>query len=140
MGNQILPEEIPILKNSGYLEGGVWTKALVVEKYPSVFTDGRIDTTKLLALPENDQIQLGKTLFQYHCNDCHAIDIGYSSVGNMTRGWTGDMIQEVVEHPEKAHFFMPPWAGTRAEAVLLTKYLLTIAPPHPAGMYYGSGR
>lgn len=140
MGNQILPEEIPILKNSGYLEGGVWTKALVAEKYPSVFTESKIDTTKLLSLPENDQVQLGKTLFQYHCNDCHAINAGYSSVGNMTRGWTGDLIQEVVEHPEKAHFFMPPWAGSRAEAVLLTKYLLTIAPPHPAGMYYGSGR
>jgi hypothetical protein len=50
------------------------------------------------------------------------------------------MIQIVVEHPEKAQFFMPPWAGTKEEAQLLTLYLQSIAPPHPAGMYYGNGQ
>jgi hypothetical protein len=49
------------------------------------------------------------------------------------------MIRPVVEHPEKAHFFMPPWAGTTEEAELLTKYLVSIAPPHPPGMNYGDG-
>jgi len=139
MSNQILPEEIPALRNAGYLEGGVWTRAFVSKNYPSVISDTIIDETALLNLPERDQRELGAVLFQYHCNDCHAIDNGFSPLGHLTRGWTFEMIQTVVEHPEKAHFFMPPWAGTKEEAILLTKYLAEIAPAHPAGMYYGKG-
>jgi cytochrome bd ubiquinol oxidase subunit I len=137
LANQILPEEISSLKKTGYLGGGVWTKKLIAERYPFAVSDSGIDTAKLLALPPGERIKIGQTLFQYHCNDCHAVNTGYSAVGNITRGWNMRLIQEVVEHPEKAHFFMPPWAGTREEAVMLTEYLTTIAPPHPAGMFYG---
>ena len=34
LGNQILPEEIPELRRSGYLEGGTWTKAFVPPATP----------------------------------------------------------------------------------------------------------
>jgi cytochrome d ubiquinol oxidase subunit I len=139
LGNQILPEEIPPLRRSGYLEGGTWTKALVAARYPQVMSAGKVDAAKLLGLPESDQVHLGETLFQYHCNDCHAAADGYSALTQLTRGWTAEMIHPVVEHPEKAHFFMPPWAGTTEEAELLTKYLVSIAPPHPPGMNYGDG-
>jgi cytochrome bd-type quinol oxidase subunit 1 len=140
MSNQILPEEIPALRQNGYLEGGVWTKALVASQYPGVMDVDKIDEARLLALPEDDQVRLGQVLFQYHCNDCHAAKVGYSAIGQLIRGWTPEMIRTVVLQPEKAHFFMPPWAGTPEEAELLTKYLVSIAPPHPSGMYYGNGR
>jgi hypothetical protein len=139
LGNQILPEEIPHLREVGYLEGGVWTKALVIRDFPSAMKDSTIDEPTLLTLPEIDQLKLGEILFQYHCNDCHTAQIGYSPVSHLIRGWTSEMIQAVVEHPEKAHFFMPPWAGTKEEALLLIKYLADIAPAHPEGMYYGNG-
>ena len=90
-------------------------------------------------MPEADQVQLGEVLFQYHCNDCHAAARGYSALAPLMRGWTAEMIRRVVEHLEKAHFFMPPWAGTPEEAELLTKYLVSIAPPPPPGMNYGDG-
>jgi cytochrome d ubiquinol oxidase subunit I len=138
MSNQILPGEIPSLRQNGYLEGGVWTKAWVAARYPQVMDAGKIQPAILLELPLADQRKLGQVLFQYHCNDCHAAGNGYSPVGHMMRGWTPAMIRTVVREPEKAHFFMPPWAGTTAEAELLTQYLLTITPPHPAGMYYGN--
>jgi cytochrome d ubiquinol oxidase subunit I len=138
MGNQILANEIPRLRETGYLEGGVWTRGLIKERYPFAVSDGRIDVSKLLLLPQSEQIRIGSMLFQYHCNDCHAIQFGYSAIGNLTRGWPEPLIQEVVEHPEKAHFFMPPWAGTKEEAILLTKYLVAMAPAHPPGMYYGN--
>ncbi len=137
MGNQVLPQEVPNLRQNGYLEGGTWTKALVAAQYPQVMNAGAIDQARLLALPEADQIKLGAVLFQYHCNDCHSATEGFSAVGQMMRGWTPEMIQALVEQPEKVNFFMPPWAGTPQEAQLLTKYLLSIRPPHPAGMYYG---
>jgi cytochrome bd ubiquinol oxidase subunit I len=140
MSNQILPEEIPKMKATGYLESGVWTKEFISEKYPALLSDGKIDGTKLLSLSDSDQSKIGEVLFQYHCNDCHAVQNGYSAINNSTRGWTEPMIQEVVEHPEKAHFFMPPWAGTKEEAIMLTRYIVNIAPAHPAGMYYGNGR
>lgn len=137
LGNQILADEIPRLRQIGYLEGGTWTKAFVAHRYPQVMTAGTIDEARLLKLPEADQITLGEVLFQYHCNDCHAAVRGFSPVAQMIRGWTPEMIRTVVRYPEKAHFFMPPWAGTPEEVELLTKYLIRIAPPHPSGMYYG---
>ncbi len=137
MGNQILAEEIPTLQKQGYLEGGTWTNAYVADHYPDAVTDGQIDEAYLLTLPQTDQEQLGEVLFQYHCNDCHAGAVGFSPVGQIMRSWTPEMIQVLVEHPEKAHFFMPPFAGTAEETKLLTTYLMTITPPHPDGMYYG---
>lgn len=138
MSNQIWPEEIPHLRRSGYLEGGVWTRAWMARYYPQVMREQRIEEAQLLALPEADQRRIGEVLFQYHCNDCHAADNGYSPVGHMMRGWTPEMIRAVVLQPEKAHFFMPPWAGTAEEAEVLTRYLVSIAPPHPVGMNYGA--
>ncbi len=140
LGNQIYAEQVPHLRRSGFLEAGTWTKAWVSHHYPQVLRDGRIDSTRLLSLPEADQVKLGEVLFLHHCNDCHAGRRGFSAVGQLLRGWTPDMVHTLVNHPEKVHFFMPPWAGTPEEAELLTKYLLEIARPRPAGMYFGEGR
>ena len=73
-------------------------------------------------------------LYQYHCNDCHAAEDGYTPAGQLTRGWTPEMVRLLVENPEKAHFFMPPFAGTPEEAELLTEYLLSISKPFPADL------
>lgn len=140
MSNQILPEEFPTLRQKGYLEDGTWTKAWVASHYPEAMVGDSIDEKRLLALPESDQVELGHLLFQYHCNDCHSDRYGYSSVGYLTHGWTEEMIRALVREPEKVRFFMPPWGGTQEEAELLTKYIATIAPSHPSGMYFGNGR
>jgi cytochrome bd-type quinol oxidase subunit 1 len=139
MGNQIFPSEISLMRKVGYLESGAWTRAFMEEDFPACVESGMIDEPRLLRLLEQDQVRIGEALFQHHCNDCHAAKQGYSALGNLTRGWTFDMILEVVKHPEKTRFFMPPWAGTPEEAVLLAKYLVTISPAHPTGMYYGNG-
>lgn len=137
MSNQILPEEMPTMRQNGYLESGTWTRAYVSLQYPQVMSGGKIDESRLLALPDADQLRLGEVLFQYHCNDCHSVGEGYSSAKHAVRSWTPEMIRDVVRHPERARFFMPPWSGTAEEAELLTKYLVAIAPEHPAGMFYG---
>jgi len=140
MSNQVLAEEIPTLRKTGYLEGGVWTRAYVASEYPQVMTGGSIDEAALLTLPERDQLRLGRVLFQYHCNDCHAGAQGYASVAQVIRGWTPEMVRSVVLEPEKARFNMPPWAGTPAEAELLTRYLVSIGPPQPSDLYFGNGK
>jgi len=136
MSNGIYPAEVPRLRAGGYLDGGVWTKAYVAGRYPQLLDPaGRIDRSRFGALPEEDQIRLGRVLFQYHCNACHAV-AGYSGIRELARGWTPQMLRDVVEHPERVRFFMPPWAGTPEEAGLLVTYLESIAPPAPPGMRY----
>ncbi|MBN1313680.1 MAG: cytochrome ubiquinol oxidase subunit I [Anaerolineae bacterium] len=139
LSNQITPQEVDPLRESGYLEGGVWTHAYIAENYPqAVSADGEIDEAALLALPEADRLEVGEVLFQYHCNDCHASSIGLAPVGVLTQGWAREMILAVVKEPHKARFFMPPFAGTDEEAELLTDYLESIASPYPSGMDIGT--
>jgi cytochrome d ubiquinol oxidase subunit I len=137
LGNQILPEEVETLRKTGYLEGGVWTRAYVAANYPQAMRAGHVDRQALLGLPQADRQRLGAVLFQYHCNDCHAVDLGYSAVGPMIRGQTRPMLLHTIKHLGDAHFFMPPWSGTPEEAELLADYLEKIAPARPAGMAPG---
>lgn len=138
LGNQILTEEVRTMRASGYLESGTWTRAYVTDHFadrdPELVVGGKIDEKRLLALPKEDQVALGELLFQYHCNDCHAAQIGYSAAGRLLQGRPPSMIRSLVEHLEVGHFFMPPWAGTPEEAELITAYLASIAPPRPEGM------
>ena len=93
-----------------------------VRHYPQVMRrPGRSTPARLL--PAAEIAALGEVLFQYHCNDCHAAEAGYSAVAPMLRGRTRPMIRDMVQHLEQAHFFMPPWCGTAEEAELLTDYL-----------------
>ncbi len=134
LGNQILPAQVPTLRQKGYLEGGVWTKQYVQARYPDVMVDGHIDSQRLVALSPDAQADLGHVLFQYHCNDCHAVYGGYSAVAPLLRGRPRPLIKALIEHLDEAQFFMPPWAGTPEEAELLTAYLVKVAPPRPQGM------
>jgi cytochrome bd-type quinol oxidase subunit 1 len=134
LGNQVMQDEVARLRAGGYLEGGVWTKACVQLRYPQVIRQGRIDPQLLLTLPEKDRAALGGVIFQYHCNDCHAAEQGYSAVGPLVQGWTPDMIRSLVGDLDRARFEMPPWCGRPEEAELLTAYLKGIAPPRPRGM------
>ena len=139
LGNQILAtdDEVKRLHDQGYLEGGVWTKAFVQANYHGTLIDGHIDRELLLKLPQADRVALGGLIFQYHCNDCHAIAQGYSPVGPLVQGWSPEMIRGLVQKLDQHRFTMPPWSGTPEEAELLTAYLSSIAPLKPAGMAPG---
>lgn len=115
LGSQIFPDQVAPLRAAGYLEGGTWTR-------------------QFLQPSHSNPVQLGQVLFMYHCNDCHAARAGYSAVAPLIRGWTPQMILDLIEHLDEGHFFMPPWAGTREEARWLAAYLASIAPERPAGM------
>ena len=133
LGNQVLPEEVPKFRATGYLESGVWTRAYVAKHYPQTIVVGANRPQRAAALPRNDRIAIGEVLFQYHCNDCHAAVDGYSAVGQLLRGRSRDMVRSTIEHLD-AVLFMPPWTGTPEEAELLTDYLVSITPQRPEGM------
>jgi cytochrome bd-type quinol oxidase subunit 1 len=142
LGNQVLAtqKDLESLKKGGFLEGGVWTIAYVQQHYPNVVKeDGHIDWGKVQELPAVDKIRLGGVIFQYHCNDCHALGAGYSPVGPLVQGWSRPMIRELVRSLDKHRFTMPPWCGRDEEADLLTGYLQSIAPPRPPGMLPAAG-
>jgi cytochrome bd ubiquinol oxidase subunit I len=142
LGNQILPQEVARMRNDGYLESGVWTKAYVAEHYPECIVEEEgefggsqktIDVDELLKLPPRDRVTLGSLIFQHHCNDCHAEQVGYSAVGGLLQGRESRAkVLAIVKHLDDV-FFMPPWCGTDGEAELLTDYLMTIKLPRPVG-------
>lgn len=134
MSNQILPEQVPTLQKEGYLNGGVWTRAFVADRYPDAMIGGRIDYDKLLGLPFKDRLTLGKTIFQHHCNDCHAAGLGYSAAGLLLHGRSRETVRNLVLRLDD-NFSMPPWCGTPQEAELLADYLMTINRPRPEGIH-----
>jgi len=136
-GNGVKPEEVASLREDGYLESGKWTKKYVAAEYPDfIGGDGKIDYAKLMELEPGDptRVALGGTIFQYHCNDCHAAEMGYSAVAPLLQGRTRPQIIETIETLGQTHYIMPPWCGRPEEAKLLTDYLQTIVPKRPAGM------
>jgi cytochrome bd-type quinol oxidase subunit 1 len=142
LGNQVRPKDIPAMRQRGYLESGIWTKAFVAKTYPQVMVadededeevPATIDGDRLLKLPGKDRILLGNVLFLHHCNDCHASDIGYSAAGMLLQGWPREAIRSQIDHLHDV-LYMPPWCGTPQEAELVTDYLMSIRPPAPMGM------
>ncbi len=133
-GNQVYPEELARFRTDGYLESGVWTRQWVEINHPEAMHGQTVNEAALLALPEAERAGVGEVLFQYHCNMCHAGSAGFSAMGHLTRGWTREMLNDLVRNPNAYHFFMPPWAGTDEETVLLTDYLLSTQNPPPEGM------
>jgi cytochrome d ubiquinol oxidase subunit I len=137
LGNQITPGDVERLRDQGYLEGGIWTKAFVKKYYPQAVNGNTINLDAMLKLHRPDRIRLGEALFQYHCNDCHAATIGYSAAGLLLQDRSREQVRDMVEHLD-SYLFMPPWAAGRDEAELLTDYLMQIKPPRPEGMHLGS--
>jgi mono/diheme cytochrome c family protein len=135
LGSQMLTDEVAAVREKGFLECGVWTKAFVKDQYPQLMTaDDHVDRARLRDLPKMDQIKLGGVIFQYHCNDCHTLQQGYSPVGPLVQGWKPERIRDLVTHLSQERFTMPPWTGMPEEADLLTAYLSDIAPKRPEGM------
>lgn len=130
-GHGVYPNEIAQLQQDGFAQGGIWTRAWVASNYPELIdSQGKIDGARLLSLSASDQREIGRMLFMYHCNDCHAVD-GYSGVAALARGWTPEMVELMVRDLDQFHYFMPPWSGTDAEARVLALYLESVIPPHP---------
>ncbi len=144
LGNQVRTRELAQLRKHGYLEGGIWTKALVAHNWPQVMVDGKIHRQRLMIMPGADQEPvlspgdrqaLGEVLFQYHCNDCHAVRQGYSAVAPLLQGRSRGMIVSLLEDLHQTHYFMPPWSGTAEEAELLADYLDGLPRPRPGGIF-----
>lgn len=133
-GHGVFPKETSKFRNEGFLQSGTWTSQYVKAAFPQTVVEGRIDANRLRELDRTSQVALGAVVFQYHCNDCHAPEVGYSAVGPLIQGWSSDMIKELIDNLHAKRFTMPPWCGTEAERDLLVAYLQSIAPPPPRGM------
>ncbi|MEN6457537.1 MAG: cytochrome ubiquinol oxidase subunit I [Thermoguttaceae bacterium] len=55
LGNQIAPTEVLTLKKSGFLQGGLWTRAFVKEHYPDVFSDRAIPPWHIVKMNPDTQ-------------------------------------------------------------------------------------
>ncbi len=130
--------EIPSLQREGFLNGGVWTRRYIARTVPALMTaPGQIDTARIPALPRDQQVEVGHTVFNYHCASCHAPN-GYSGMKELLPGWTGEMIGTLIVNLDRFHYLMPPWSGTPEEAGALRFYLETLASPTPMKIKSGT--
>ena len=131
LGNQIYVSDVERCQKTGFLENGYWTSLALKERYPDLWNDeaeDHIDEYELLKSPQKDRMAVGKMVFMYHCNDCHATDHGYSAAGPLVFGGTKESLTEMIKHMNERVKSMPPWCGNNAEAELLAEYLTTLAP------------
>ncbi|MBQ9872860.1 MAG: cytochrome ubiquinol oxidase subunit I [Thermoguttaceae bacterium] len=85
----------------------------------------------LLKLSDSDRLTLGRAVFLYHCNCCHAERKGYSAIAPLLAGRGREEIKNFALRLNYSHYYMPPWAGTETDAELLAEYLASIAPDYP---------
>ncbi|MCL2304194.1 MAG: cytochrome ubiquinol oxidase subunit I [Planctomycetaceae bacterium] len=143
-GNQIYASEVDNGKRSGgYLESGYWTEKFartIYEKpqpefYHPIDANGNLIVEEWFQYPvrlnqfeEENRFALGQALFMYHCNNCHALEHGYSAVAPMLVGESKEGIAMKIRSLNVPSFFMPPWCGTDAEADVLAEYLESVRP------------
>ena len=133
LGNQITTDEVARsaadrLSRRRRLDEGLCAKALSRDARRRPHRPATIAP----CLPAKDRVALGAVIFQYHCNDCHAIEGGlfgrrrrWCTVGRprCSGRWSATL--------DRVHFAMPPWSGTPEEAELVAAYLQSIATPRP---------
>lgn len=140
MGSQLTIEDTDRVKQAGIVNSNAWLRNYVRKRYPALLNElQQVDTGRLQDLAPADRRDLGRAIFLYACNNCHAAERGYSAVGYLIHGWNREMIRDTIDHLHEADFFMPPFIGTSWEADLLADYLASIAPPRPQGMLYDGG-
>jgi len=139
LGNQIRVSEVPEARRRGLLDVGVWTKQWMRDTAPeTIGKSGDVEENLLLALPPKKRVEVGRVIFQYHCNDCHAA-FGYSGMSQLTRGKSPGMIMGMMADLNHTAFFMPPLCATPEEAEVLLDYIKTISRPYPADLVEASG-
>ncbi|MBR5758344.1 MAG: cytochrome ubiquinol oxidase subunit I [Thermoguttaceae bacterium] len=89
----------------------------------------------LLSLNVEDRLLLGRAVFMYHCNCCHAEKKGYSAIAPLLAGRSIDDIKNLAFELNHTHYYMPPWAGTEVEAELLAEFLDSIKPAYPENVF-----
>jgi len=139
LGNQIFKEEIPKLRQEGYLQKGIWTRYYVAEKFPQLVEGGNINYQRVRDLSPSERVALGEVLFVYHCNDCHAKSVGYSAVAPLLHGMSPEKLKEFLVNLNEPYFYMPPWCGREEEAEVLAEFLATLAPPWPQNLPRAAG-
>jgi len=140
-GNQIFASEIDDGKRAGgFLESGYWTekfaRTIYDKPHPEFYPqDGEWYQypVNLNQLDPESRLALGRALFMHHCNNCHALDRGYSAVAPMLVGESKEAIATKIRSLNVPAFFMPPWCGTDPEADVLAEYLESIRPEVPPG-------
>jgi len=143
-GHQIFASEINDGKRAGgFLESGYWTEKFARKIYEKPFpefyhpidTNGNLIAGESFQYPVNlnlldreDRLALGQALFMHHCNNCHALDRGYSAIAPMLVGASQEGIAAKIRSLNVPAFFMPPWCGTDPEADVLAEYLESVRP------------
>ncbi len=94
--------------------------------------DGNAD---LLKLSDADRLLLGRAVYFHHCSSCHAEKRGYSALAPIVAGRDQDELAQFALELNFTHHYMPPWAGTQVEAMLLAEFLTSIESRYPRNVF-----
>jgi len=81
-------------------------------------------------LPPAGRVEVGKSIFRYHCSSCHA-EWGYNGIVPILRPWTPELIRDTVRNLHRANPAMPPWMGNENEREALAAYLMQLSQGRP---------
>jgi hypothetical protein len=108
--------EVKDFQRNGLISHAPWLRRYLESKYP-----GNV-ALRLSVLTQEEQADIGKALFRYHCAACHA-DWGYNGIVPILRPWTAELIRDTTRNLHRANPAMPPWMGSAAERDALALYL-----------------
>lgn len=122
LGNQMFPQQIAQTQRRGFLTRNEWTRKGVA----------RLDANDSRERDEKSRDsrgeKCGQIIFMYHCNNCHAAEVGFTAVAPMLTGLHHEEILHKIKRLNTPFLSMPTWCGTDEEAQWLADYLLTIRP------------
>ncbi|MEM6798733.1 MAG: cytochrome ubiquinol oxidase subunit I [Planctomycetota bacterium] len=70
----------------------------------------------------NEQLRLGSKVFRVQCSVCHTWD-GANGVAHLAETWTVGQLRQNLAQLQRTKPFMPPFAGTAAEAEALVQWI-----------------
>lgn len=123
--SNIYVDQVDQIREQGFINSSKWPKYYLKTRYPELFMDGQVDTTKLATLSPEQRLEIGETIFEYHCGVCHTRR-GYNALLPRVRGVDPELLEAMIEALDD-NPAMPPWTGKPWELKLLVEYLATAA-------------
>lgn len=119
--------EVKETREDGLVEHTPWLKRYLNQSFPEYMAGNE-------SLSQQTKIEVGKSIFQYHCASCHAT-VGYNGIEPIIEPWSHSMIMDVTHNLHRANPAMPPWFGNDRERKMLGEYLVYLKKKWTIGEY-----
>lgn len=103
---QIIKAHMPVINQRGAIASAKWA--------PPEIKDG---------ITEDNRLQAGEFLFQLQCATCHSVGGPMNDIRKRTAHYDADGLDALMTGMGKLNKYMPPFAGTPEERLVLAQYI-----------------